>query len=388
MSNKLRLAARKILFEDVWQRYGSEYMSHPEGQGGKPIPQDAADPVAWGEVDLPVEPSDLMPNRIAIEKPPIDDEEYSPNNPAALSSALAAIGEEIPDSKVEDFYNLVKSELEDIGALEVEDEDPEEPTEEEEEEEADEAELESELVGTTGNMKTYENRLRRIIRGMLLNEAYWGDIKLGNHYNALYGDGDREPTEEELAAIEAGETGGIPRGMKSKNEDEEFQQFARANKDEIKGKYVAPYYGKAGDSGVTVGLQRLFANYLQHIGNVDDEDMKDATDYISYHFVEIDPTFNDPEVLRVLRTYLFKKIVKDALKADKDLNQHFLADIVTYTKRLRKSDMKKLLAKARAEVVDEKRADKEFVALLKKEDPEQYQLFLDLFPHYATTGKK
>ena len=100
MSDKLRAAARKILFEDVWQKYGSEYMSHPKGQGGQPIPKDSGDPIAWGEVELPVEPSDLMPNRIAIEKPPIDDEEYSPNNPAALSSALAAIGGEVPDSKV------------------------------------------------------------------------------------------------------------------------------------------------------------------------------------------------------------------------------------------------------------------------------------------------
>ena len=130
-------------------------------------------------------------------------------------------------------------------------------------------------------------------------------------------------------------------------------------------------------------MQRLFANYLQHIGNVDDSDLKDAQDYISYHFVEIDPTFNDKEVLRVLRTYLFKKIVKDALKAKKDIGQTFLSDIITYVKRLRKSDMRNLLVKARAEVKDEKRADAEFVKLLKKEDPEQYELFLDLFPSYA-----
>ena len=385
MSNKLRLAARKILFEDVWQKYGSEYMSHPTGQGGQPIPKDAGDPVAYGEVDLPVEPSDLMPNRIAIEKPPIDDEEYSPTNPAALSRALAAIGEEVPDSKVVDFYNLVKQNLDSVDILSVEDSE-QEPTEEEEEEEADEAELESELVGTSGNMKNYmENKLRKIIRNLILSEAYWGDIKLGNHYDALYGDEDREPTEEELAAIERGER---PPGMRSKKEDEEFEEFKKSNKEEIKGKYVAPYYGKSGDSGVTVGLQRLFANYLQHIGNVDDEDIKDATDYISYHFVEIDPTFNDPQVLRVLRSYLFKKIVKDALKADKDISQHFLADMITYVKRLRKSDMRNLLAKSRAEVADEARADKEFVELLKAEDSEQYQLFLDLFPQYAKTGKK
>jgi len=386
MSNKLRKAAKQILFEDTWQKYGSEYMSHPISQGGQPIPKDSGDPVSWSDSDLPVAPTDLMPNRIAIEKPPIDDEEYYPNNHSALSSALAAIGDEVPDSKVQDFYNTVKRELENLGPLDVED-DVEEPTEEQEEEEADEAELESELVGATGNMQTYENRLRKIIRSML-HEGIgdWENIKLGNHYDALYGDEDQEPSDEEIQAMERGE--GPPPGMGSKEEEEEFQDFYRKNKREIKGKYVAPYYGKAGDSGVTVGMQRLFQNYLQHIGNVGDEDLKDATDYISYHFVEIDPSFSDPQVLRVLRTYLFKKIVKDALKNDKDVSQTFLPDMVSYVKRLRKSDMKKLLAKARAEVSDEARANKEFVELLKKEDPDQYALFLDLFPEYAETGKK
>ena len=148
MNNNLRRDIRKILFEDTWQKYGSEYMSHPVGQGdpndkGQQMPADnEAD--SWDSFQLPVGVSNLMPNNIAVEKPPIDDEEYSPVNPKALSKALAAIGEEIPDSKVEDFYQTVKREVESLGTLPVED-DVEEPTEEQEEEEADEAELESEL---------------------------------------------------------------------------------------------------------------------------------------------------------------------------------------------------------------------------------------------------
>ena len=210
MNNNLRRDIRKILFEDTWQKYGSEYMSHPVGQGdpndkGQQMPADnEAD--SYDSFELPVGVSDLMPNNIAVEKPPIDDEEYSPVNPKALSKALAAIGEEIPDSKVEDFYQTVKREVESLSTLPVED-DVEEPTEEQEEEEADEAELESELVGASGNMRTYENRLRKIIRNMLLNEALtdWSNIKLGNHYNALYGDeeDDAEPSDEDLDAIEA-----------------------------------------------------------------------------------------------------------------------------------------------------------------------------------------
>ena len=369
MSDKLRQAARKVLFEDVWPRYGSEPMSHPFAQGGTPVP-DSADSIAYGEVELPVEPSDLMPNRIAIEKPPVDDEEYSPVNPIELSKAMAAIGEEIPDSKVEDFYNSVKREFETIQTLAVEDED-EEPTEEEEEEEADEAELESQLVGTSGNMETYvgENKIRKIIRDMLLNEQIsdWSQFKAGTHYGP---DVDDEPEDWELEAIKSGDASA-------------GESTGQSTKGEIKGKHVAKYWNKAGPSGVTVGMQRLFQNYLQHIGEVDTGDIQDATDYISYHFVELDPEFNDPEVLRTLRTYIFKKVVKDALKADKDIQQNFLSDIVSYVKGLRKKNMESLLQKARSEVSNEKKSNAEFIEYLEKEEPEQYQLFLDMFPSYA-----
>jgi len=372
MSSKLRQQAKKILFEDTWNKYGSEYMSHPVAQGGQAIPADDEDDIAFDAFELPVGVSDLMPNRIAIEKPPIDDEEYSPINPIELSKAMAAIGEEVPDAQVEEFYSLVKQGLESLETLSVEDDDDQEPTEDQEESEAKEAELESVIVGSSGNMQ-YENKLRKIIRDMVLNEVYWGDVKTGSPRKD-HSDLGRQDDEDE---------GGEEIREEDMDEDGNYIGPYKGTKREIKGKHVASYYGKAGDSGVTVGMQRLFANYLQHIAKVDDEDLKDATDYISYHFVELDPTFNNSEVLRVLRTYIFKKIVKDSLKADKDLSQNFLADIVSYVKRLRKRDMEGLLQKSRAEVADEKRADAEFVELLKTEDPEQYKLFLQLFPSYA-----
>ncbi len=347
MSKKLKKFARKILFEDTWQKYGSEYMSHPVGQGKTEE--------SYLE-DLPVNPSDLMPNRIAIEKPPIEDEKYVPNNHIELSSALAAIGEEVPDSKVEKFYHTVKNQLDSIENLSVDDDTP---TEEQEEQEANQVKLDSNKSALAGEKMNYENRIRKIIRNMLLNEAYWGDIKLGgNHYP-------EEESEEDF--IDPADV-----------EDETY----RGNKREIKGKYVAPYYGKSGDSGVTVGIQRLFANYLQHIGDVEDEDIKDATDYISFHFQELDPSFSDPDVLRVLRTFIFKKIVKDALKNDKEVSATFLPDVVAYVKKLRKGDMKSLLQRARTETADEKKSDIEFVELLKNEDPEQYSLFIQMFPSY------
>jgi hypothetical protein len=321
VNKKLQLLAKFILFEDTWAKYGSEYMSHPIGQGDNSIIED----------EIPISASDLMPNRIAIEKPPVEDDSYLPNNTIQLSKALAAIGSMIPDAKVEDFYLKIKKmiEADDLSFVQ---------------------ESSNNFKKREKSMNNYEKRIRKIIREMLLNESSWGDIKLGAHY-----DDDDDYDNEETSS----------KGI---------------NKEELKGKHVAKYYNKAGDSGVTVGMQRLFANYLQHIGEVAQDDIKDATDYITYHFVELDPTFNDPTVLRNLRTYVFKKVVKDAIKAKKDIGQHFLADIVSYVQGLRKGDMKSLLKKARSETASEAASDSEFIEYLKNEDPQQYELFLSLFP--------
>ena len=322
MNKKIKLLAKYILFEDSWVKYGSEYMSHPIGQGLEDL-----------EKEVPISASELMPNRIAIEKPPVEDDSYLPNNKIQLSKALAAIGSMIPDSNVEDFYLMVKKviESEDLEFLE-----------------------ESTPISRKREnlMNSYEKRIRKIIREMLLNESSWGDIKLGDHYD----EDDYEDYDQEDSSVK-----GI-------------------NKEEIKGKHVAKYYGKAGDSGVTVGMQRLFANYLQHIGEVAHDDIKDATDYITYHFVEFDPTFDDPTVLRNLRTYVFKKVVKDAIKSKKDIGQYFLSDIVSYVKGLRKGDMKNLLQKARSESSSEAASEAEFLEYLKNEDPQQYDQLLNLFP--------
>ena len=153
----IRNKIKKLLFEDTWNIYGSEYMSHPyENQPQEPP-------------NLPVTPSDLMPNQLAIEKPPVEDEDYMPTNNVALSAASAAVAEEVPSDQVEFFFNAIKKSLEDSKKQA---ENPEvtvpEVSDAEEEEEADVAERESELEGSGVYANpAMENLIRLKLRKLL-----------------------------------------------------------------------------------------------------------------------------------------------------------------------------------------------------------------------------
>ena len=148
--NKLRNKIKKILFEDTWNKYGSEYMSHPYEQVEEEPP------------NLPVMPSDLTANQLAVEKPPIEDGDYTPAGVKELSYAAAAIAEQVPQSQIEYFYRQLKSNLE--AAIEKNN-DPDLPGAEEKE--AAEAEREAELMGSGVYANPVEESLRKKIRNLL-----------------------------------------------------------------------------------------------------------------------------------------------------------------------------------------------------------------------------
>lgn len=336
MEKNLRRIANKILFEDTWNKYGSEYMQQNDGEENE---------------ELPVDASDVMPNRLAIETPPVEDSEYIPSNPPELSSALAAIGQAIPSGDVQKFYRFVRDsfDLNVDGELRYAEEN-QEPSEEQEEEEASEAKLQSDLEGSSGEIMKYENRLRRVIKQMINEQSYWGDIKLGRR------DNDFEDDEEEVE--EADPT---------------------SNKAEIKGKYVAKYYDKAGPSGVTLGTQRLMQNFLQHMYEVSDEDIKDSSDYLAFHIKEAIPDFDDQEVFQTVRSKVYKKVVKRLVKNDEDISKGFLEGVVRDVMKLREKEILKMVKEAEVEKESEQKAFSELVDFLEKEDPEQYELMKDIF---------
>ena len=73
---------QKMLFEDTWNRYGSEYMSHPYEQEAQPTTL---------QPELPIVASAQADVQLTDTAPPVDDDEYIPVNNKELSTALATL---------------------------------------------------------------------------------------------------------------------------------------------------------------------------------------------------------------------------------------------------------------------------------------------------------
>ena len=93
MEKNLRRIANKILFEDTWNKYGSEYMQQNDGEENE---------------ELPVDASDVMPNRLAIEIPPVEDSEYIPSNPPDMQKKVKNLQKSKRKKKLpKRNYNLI-----------------------------------------------------------------------------------------------------------------------------------------------------------------------------------------------------------------------------------------------------------------------------------------
>lgn len=54
--------------------------------------------------DMPVSPSQHMSVQLSVERPPIEDPQWSPAHPAELGLALQQYGEMVPSDQVQQFY--------------------------------------------------------------------------------------------------------------------------------------------------------------------------------------------------------------------------------------------------------------------------------------------
>jgi hypothetical protein len=112
---------------------------------------------------LPLSPSDRMSVQLDVERPPVDDPDYMPENPRELGYAVQALAEMVPTEHVEKVYREFQRVLESLEDEGVEDEDL---------------------------LKKFESVYRRgRIMNLLVREAA--------------GDFDEEVDEEELARLEA-----------------------------------------------------------------------------------------------------------------------------------------------------------------------------------------
>ena len=160
----LREQARNLLFEDSWPEYSNSTWADGERAGTQFDGPEDSDPM-----EPPITPTPQMATQLSTDEPPVDDPEYVPLNSQELAKALAVLAQRLPDDVAEKTYDKFEKYVldnEDVGVEVIDDagmESPEEVVEEVVEE--------------------ARRKIRAKLLQYLLKESYWGDIKLGKHYD-------------------------------------------------------------------------------------------------------------------------------------------------------------------------------------------------------------
>jgi hypothetical protein len=324
---------KSILFEDSYNMYGSEYMSHPEAEEDQ----------LTIHAELPIAPSAHANMQLTDSAPPVDDDVYVPINNKELGSALAALALKVPDNFVGNTYRQIKAivlaaEQSDVTLVSTSVLDDAQPPPPEEE---------------------ISERLNRLISKMSndinLTESDWSQIKLG-----------AEDVEEE----------------------EELDDVERPP-DVVKGKYLAQYYrdrpGKdpskhkgSGESTMVTGTGRLLQNVVKPLLDVPKDQLQDAVEYLRLQFRMLtrDVETLPQEAPKTFSGMYLKKLVPKL--DDNQLGANFLTTVVRDFKDRNDKWLSDLAKKALAETESERKAFQRLKDTLAKEDPAQAELVDDL----------
>ncbi len=322
----------KMLFEDTWNKYGSEYMSHP---------YDQKEPEAFTiQPELPIAASPQSNMQLTDSMPPVDDDEYVPQNNKELSSAFAALASKVPDRLVAGVYEQVKK-LANSAEEQGFDQNPDEDS------------------------SALEERFKRLWRSMI-NEAKT----------------DAEEFEEFRRGM-AREDWEAPDDFYNVPEDEKLP-------DVIQGKYIAQYYrdrpGKdaskakgSGESTMVTASGRLLQNVVKPLIDVPKDQLSDAAEYLRLQFRTLmkDTGKDIPrEAPRTFSGMYLKKLVPKL--SEEQLGQNFLSTVVSDYRNRNGKWLENLRDKALAEVDSEAAARAKLKATLSKEDPKQAELLDEL----------
>ena len=99
---------RETLFEDVTSYVARGIYDRPIGNAGMDDDESTVPP------DVPLKPTEMMATQLADERPPIEDEEYTPTNTSELSRAASAVAQLVPSGQVEFFYKELHRLLDDV----------------------------------------------------------------------------------------------------------------------------------------------------------------------------------------------------------------------------------------------------------------------------------
>jgi hypothetical protein len=331
MSNKLQNHIKKLLFEDTWNQYGSEYMSHPEDQETTVPP------------NLPVVPDDLMPNQLAVERPPVEDENFVPEGVEELSRSVAVLAQQVPAEQVASFYKGVHNLLDQSIAK---NNDPETLTADEEKEEV------NTVIKQEDKVTQESRQLKRFLKRLLKEQP-------GLPWDSP-----------------------DPRYQKHKKDDdwEEDTESAATVKDTIKGKNIAPYFNKASPSGVQNASDRLLQGYFKAMMDVKGEEIDDSTQYLRDHFSLLTQDIENvpPEAPKAFVGMILKKAVKRGSSGDAGFDGRLLFHVVTLWKSLSPKKKADLVDAAIEETHAEMADWDKLVNTLREEDPEQYEVLMGL----------
>ena len=342
---------RKILFEDTWNKYGSEYMSHPADQ--EPSFETTVQP------ELPIAPSAQANMQLTDSAPPVDDESYIPVNNIDLSNALAALALKVPDGFVENLYRQIRAtvlQAEMLGDPALQGEDI--PSTEDFEEEFGTEEMDEEIV----------ERFNRLVAHMLSetkdDDLSFSDWSGGAPYGARDESDDDDPADWD---------------------DEEMPESERPP-DSIQGKYLAQYWrerpGKdpakfkgSGESTMVNATGRLLQNVVKPLLDVPKDQLSDASEYLRLQFRMLTQDRDEEIPKEGPRTFAGMYLKKLVPKLSEDqLGRNFLQTVVTNFKNKNDKWLNNLVDSAFAEVASEKAANAKLRATLEKEAPAQAEL--------------
>lgn len=345
---------KKMLFEDTWNKYGSEYMSHPIDQE-PPL-------VSTIQPELPIAPSAQANMQLTDTAPPVDDEAYIPVNNIDLSNALAALALKVPDGFVENLYRQIRTavlQAEMLGSPDAQGENV--PSTEDFEEEFGTEEGEDEIV----------ERFNRLIKRMMTES--------------------RDDDDDDLAFSDW--SGGAPYGARDESDDDDPADWddedipeSEREPNTIQGKYLAQYWrerpGKdpakfkgSGESTMVNATGRLLQNVVRPLLDVPKDQLSDAAEYLRLQFRVLakDQADIPKDAPRTFAGMYLKKLVPK-LKEDQ-LGRNFLETVVSDFKGRNKKWLSNLADSAFKEVASEKAANAKLRATLEKEAPAQAALF-------------
>lgn len=201
----LRQAVRMALFEDTGHKMAASY-----GIYDRPGPVDAAgedfDPTVPDEV--PLRPTEMMStSQLATERPPIEDEDFKPDNLAQLSKSAAAIAQLVPAEQIGFFYKELHKLLD--SATDNQEMPDTKGVLGDQESEAEKGEVESPDPKSEDEKEVKEETFRRMVREVLL-EMLSDDEK--REFDEFRGDGysvtgpEDEPAASDRSRNQEGET--------------------------------------------------------------------------------------------------------------------------------------------------------------------------------------